>query len=42
MNKLWVRLSLGFSGMVLLAVFGVALAGFLVGLAEQRDRQEFD
>ncbi|HRV96002.1 MAG TPA: ATP-binding protein [Anaerolineae bacterium] len=42
MNKLWVRLSLGFSGMVLLAVFGVALAGFLVGLSEQRDRQEFD
>lgn len=41
MNKLWVRLSLGFSGMVLVAVFVVALAGFLVGLADQRDRRDF-
>jgi len=31
MNKLWVRLSLGFSGMVLAAVFVVALTGIWVG-----------
>ena len=42
MNKLWVRLSLGFSGMVFLAVFGVAMAGFLVAAAEQQGRQEND
>lgn len=36
MNKLWVRLSLGFSGMVLAAVFIVAAAGFLVGRSERR------
>ncbi|MCB0213812.1 MAG: HAMP domain-containing protein [Anaerolineae bacterium] len=42
MNKLWVRFSLGFSGMVLLAVFGVALAGFLAGVAEQQSRQEVE
>ncbi|MFN8460091.1 MAG: ATP-binding protein [Anaerolineae bacterium] len=36
MNKLWVRLSLGFSGVVLAAVFVVALTGYLVGRADPR------
>ena len=31
MNKLWVRLSLGFGAMVLVAVFLVATAGIFVG-----------
>lgn len=36
MNKLWVRLSLGFSGVVLAAVFVVALTGYLVGRTDPR------
>lgn len=36
MNKLWVRLSLGFSGMVLAAVFVVALAGIIIGRPDPR------
>lgn len=36
MNKLWVRLSLGFSGVVLAAVVVVALTAYLVGRADPR------
>jgi signal transduction histidine kinase len=36
MNKLWIRLSLGFSGVVLAAVFVVALTGYLVGRSDPR------
>lgn len=36
MNKLWVRLSLGFSAVVLAAVVVVALTAFLVGRADPR------
>src|SRR5688572_19300761 len=36
MNKLWIRLSLGFSGMVLAAVFVVALAGIWLGRPDPR------
>lgn len=35
MNKLWVRMSLGFSGMVLVAVFLVALTGIFVGRSDR-------
>lgn len=35
MNKLWVRLSLGFSLMVLVAVFVVALTGILAGRSDR-------
>ncbi len=38
MNKLWVRLSVGFSVMVLVAVFVVALVGIVVGRGNHRDR----
>lgn len=36
MNKLWIRLSLGFSGMVLAAVFVVALSGIWLGRPDPR------
>lgn len=36
MNKLWVRLSLGFSAVVLVAVIVVALTGYLVGRTDPR------
>ncbi len=39
MNKLWVRLSLGFGTMVLVAVFLVAMAGIFVGWSDRRDRR---
>lgn len=39
MNKLWVRLSLGFGVMVLVAVFLVAIAGIFVGWYDRRDRR---
>ncbi len=35
MNRLWVRLSLGFSSMVLIAVFLVALAGIVAGRSDR-------
>src|SRR5512147_710835 len=36
MNKLWVRLSLGFSAVVMVAVVVVALTGYLVGRTDPR------
>ncbi len=42
MNKLWVRLSIGFSLMVLVAVFVVALVGIVVGRTNHRDRWRQD
>jgi signal transduction histidine kinase len=36
MNKLWVRLSLGFSAVVMVAVIVVALTGYLVGRTDPR------
>ena len=42
MNKLWVRLSIGFSLMVLVAVFVVALVGIIVGRTDHRDRWRQD
>ncbi len=42
MNKLWVRLSIGFSLMVLAAVFVVALVGIAVGWGDRQDRWRRD
>ncbi len=40
MNKLWVRLSLGFSSVVLVAVLIVVLTGILVRIADDYDRRQ--
>ena len=42
MNKLWVRLSISFGLMVLVAVFVVALAGIVVGRVDRQDRWRRD